>query len=477
MSLEVLISSVMKYNQDLADITMIRKAYQMADKFHAGQKRKSGEPYIIHPLAVAGILAELEADANTIVGALLHDTLEDTALTKDELAREFSPYIAMLVDGVTKIDKMNFSSTDEEVASNTRKLLCGIIEDIRIILIKLADRLHNMRTLQFKSPEKQVKISSETMDTFVPIANLLGLQTIKNELEDLCLKFLDPEMYYQLDKKVTKIEADVNDDLYLMLSKIHALLVDNGIPNEIKIRVKSVYGIYKKMQRGNKLNEIHDLLSLKITVDEIMQCYMTFGLIHSVYHPVPEKFKDFIYNPKTNLYRGLHTTVFGEGDRLVQNQIRTPEMARTASLGVAAYWQDPNVVMNDVLRSRLQFFDPLVAINQSANDDQRFLADVRQEILGDKIYVYTPRGDIIQLPAGATAVDFAYKIHTEIGQTITSAIVNGRLVPKNTVLHNHDIVRILTHELEFGPDEDCASQCKTATARNLVLALCAKNAS
>ena len=469
MSLDKLLDNIREYNNNEAELQMINEAYSFAEHLHGDQKRLSGEPYIIHPLAVATTLSEIEADTNTIIAALLHDCLEDTVVKKEDIAHAFNPYVAMLVDGVTKISKINFSSKEDEIAGNTRKLLCGITEDIRIILIKLADRLHNMRTLKYhKNPEKQKENALETMEIFVPIAYYLGCYGIKSELEDLSFKYINPEMYYQLNKKISKIERNTNDDLHLMLNNIESLLNNEGIPNDIKFRVKNIYGIYKRIQRGNKLNEIHDLLSLKIMVNEISDCYLSLGLVHSLYPQVPGRFKDYIYSPKTNMYRSLHTTVFGEGENLVQTQIRTHEMEKIASLGLTVYWQDENIVMNDELRSRFQFFKSLVEINQSTSEDREFVEAIKQEILGTNIYVYTSKGEIIQLPKDSTPIDFAYKIHSDLGNTMAGAIVNGNYVEPTIKLQNKDIVKIIKGELVFGPREEWAAQCKTPLARKKI---------
>ena len=376
MNLEKLLENIKKYNSNEQEIEMIKKAYFYAERLHNGQIRQSGEEYITHPLSVAIILSEIEANTNTIVAALLHDTLEDTDVKKDDISYQFNPHVAMLVDGVTKIGKMNFSSREEEIAGNTRKLLNGITEDIRIILIKLADRLHNMRTLEFKKPDKQKENALETMEIFVPIAYYLGCYSIKSELEDLSFKYINPEMYFELAKKVKKIEETTHDDLHSMLADIHTLLTTNNIPNEVKARTKNIYGIYKRIQQGNKLNEIHDLLALKIIVDNIRNCYAALGDVHSLYTPIHGRMKDYLVQPKTNMYQSLHTTVFGKGENLVQTQIRTFEMDKIATMGLPAYWQDPDVVMNDELKNKFQFFKSLLEINQSTNDNRRFLEEI-----------------------------------------------------------------------------------------------------
>lgn len=333
---EDFIKEVEIYNPE--EVEIITKAYNYAKSLHEGQYRQSGEPYISHPLNVAYILAEMHADKDTVCAGLLHDTLEDTNATKEEIAELFNKDIANLVDGVTKISKMNFSSKKEQNLANTRKIITGITSDVRIIIIKLADRLHNMRTLEFKSEFKQKENSIETMEIFVPLAYLIGTYRIKSELEDILLKYLNPEMYKKIQEKKIRLEEESNPALNEMLQKIENILNNNKIPNEIKIRTKNIYGIYKSLNEGNKLSDIHDLLALKIMVDEIDNCYKALGLIHQEYHPVNSRFKDYICNPKTNMYRSLHTTVFGPEDKLVQTQIITFDMDKVASYGLATYW-------------------------------------------------------------------------------------------------------------------------------------------
>ncbi len=470
MSLEYLLRNVRIYNNNAKDLQTISKAYHYAEKLHSNQKRQSGEPYVIHPLSVAVILSQIEADTNTIVAGLLHDTLEDAGIREADIAHEFNPYVAMLVHGVTKIGNINFSSKEEEIAGNARKLLSGITEDVRIILIKLADRLHNMRTLEFKTPEKQKENALETMEIFVPLAYYLGCYRIKSELEDLSFKYINPLMYFELSKQVKKIEDDTRDDLHSMLSDIHTLLTNNNIHNEIKARTKNIYGIYKKLKNGNKLNEIHDLLALKIMVDDIKNCYLVLGHVHSLYPPVNGRIKDFLVQPKTNMYQSLHTTVFGNGENLVQTQIRTFEMDKIASLGLTAYWQDSYVEMNHELKTRFQFFKSLAEINSYTSDNTSFLTEIKQEILGTNIYVYTPKGEVIELPVGSTAIDFAYKIHTDIGNSMIAAIINGNYATPESELQNKDIVKIITNDMAFGPNIEWIEQCRTIQAKSKIKA-------
>ena len=465
-----LLSKVLEYSPEDAEI--VSKAYDYAATFHEGQLRQSGEPYIIHPLNVAYILADMHADADTICAGLLHDTLEDTNATKEDIAYYFNQNVASLVDGVTKLSKMNFSSKQARNYANTRKIITGITEDVRIIIIKLADRLHNMRTLEFKSEFKQKENAIETMEIFVPLAYYIGAYRIKSELEDLSLRYLKSDTYKRIEEKKISVEQLSEDCLTEMLSKIEMLLSNKNIPNEIKIRTKNIYGIYKRLSEGHKLSDIHDLLALKVMVDDIENCYRTLGVVHSQYPPVNDKFKDYICNPKTNMYQSLHTTVFAPDDRLVQTQIRTFEMDKVASFGLTAYWDlkkcDARDAMQDELKQKFQFFKSLTEINSMFGDNQEFVAQVKSELFADKVYVYTTKGNIIELPKGATVIDFAYKIHTDIGNTMVGAFVNDEFVPVDYVLHNKDRVRIVTNDFSFGPREDWINKVQTSLAQRKI---------
>ena len=468
--LQDLIDKLNEYNRE--EVEVIKKAYEYAKKLHDGQYRQSGEPYINHPLNVAYILADMHADRDTICAGLLHDVLEDTEITKEDIAHDFNQNVANLVDGVTKLSKMNFSSKQEQNLANTRKIITGITEDVRIIIIKLADRLHNMRTLQFKSEFKQKENALETMEIFVPLAYYIGAYRIKSELEDLSLRYLKPDMYKKIEERKLKIEEDSNSCLQEMLLKIQVMLNDKNIPNEIKVRTKNIYGIYKRLSEGQKLADIHDLLALKIMVDEVANCYYALGMIHQEYHPINNKFKDYICNPKTNMYQSLHTTVFGPDDRLVQTQIRTFEMDKVASFGLTAYWDvekgNARDVMQEDLKSKFQFFKSLTEINSMFGDNQQFVNQVKCELFSDKVYVYTTSGETIELPKGATPIDFAYKIHTDIGNTMVGVFVNDEYVPIDYVLKNKDRVRIVTDDLSYGPREDWIEKAQTSHARRKI---------
>ena len=470
MTLNVLIGKLNEYNPE--EIEKVKKAYEYASILHSGQFRQSGEPYIIHPLNVACILADMHADGDTICAGLLHDTLEDTNITKEEIAHDFNENIANLVDGVTKLAKMNFSSKQAQNYANTRKIITSITDDVRIIIIKLADRLHNMQTLQFKSEFKQKENSLETMDIFVPLAYYIGAYRIKSQLEDLSLQYLYPDKYKRIEEIKSKIELESKSCLQEMLQTINLILSDKNIPHEIKVRTKNIYGIYKRMEQGHKLADIHDLLSLKIMVDDIDNCYRTLRLIHFEYHPVNDKFKDYICNPKTNMYRSLHTTVFGEEERLVQTQIRTFDMDKIASFGLTAYWDiskgNARYIMQEDLKNKYQFFKSLIEINRVFSDNQDFVRQVKSELFSDRIYVYTTKGDIIELPKGSTIIDFAYSIGPDVGNTMVSAIVNDRVVEPDYVLKSKDRVRIITDTLSYGPREDWLDKAVTTQAKRLI---------
>lgn len=470
LTIDDLLLKIALYNSE--EIEIIKKAYCYAEELHKGQKRQSGEEYITHPLNVAYILASMHADRDTVCAGLLHDTLEDTNITKEDIASIFNKDVANLVDGVTKISKMNFSSKQDQVLANTRKIITSITEDVRIVIIKLADRLHNMRTLGFKSEFKQKENAMETMDIFVPLAYYIGAYRIKSELEDLSFQYLYPDKYKKIEDIKLRIEDDSKHCLEEMLQTINGVLSDKDIPHEIKVRTKNIYGIYKRMEQGHKLLDIHDLLSLKIMVDTIANCYQTLGLIHSKYHPINDKFKDYIYNPKTNMYRSLHTTVFGEDDRLVQTQIRTFDMDKVASFGLTAYFDinkgEARNVMQADLKDKYQFFKSLVEINSVFADNMEFVNQVKRELFTDKVYVYTPKGEVVELPKGSTAIDFAYKIHSNIGNTMVSAIVNEKLVKADHVLQNKDRVKIITDILSYGPREEWLDKVKTTKAKRKI---------
>lgn len=470
LTIDNLLEVVKDYNPEEEGI--IRKAYNYAENLHSGQKRQSGEPYIIHPLNVAYILAEMHADRDTLCAGLLHDTLEDTHITKEDISHDFNPEIAFLVDGVTKISKLNFSTKQDQNYANTRKIITSITNDVRIIIIKLADRLHNMRTLEYKTEFKQKENSLETMDIFVPLAYYIGAYRIKSELEDLSFRYLKPDMYMNLLEKNRKLEEDNKIYLEEMLYKIKNILEDNNIPNEIKVRTKNIYGIYKRLNEGNKLSDIHDLFSLKIMVDEIDNCYRGLRYVHSLYHPINSKFKDYICNPKTNMYSSLHTTVFGPEGRLVQTQIRTFDMDKIASFGLTAYFDinkgEARKLMQEDLKKKYQFFKSLVEINSVFADNQEFVNQIKNELFSDKVYIYGTDGNIVELPKGSTIIDYAFNLDSDIGNTMVGAIVNDEYKDVGYILKNNDRVRIISDDLSFGPREEWINKAITTKAKKRI---------
>ena len=467
-----LLSKVAEYN--IEGLEMVKKAYYYAEELHKGQKRQSGEDYITHPLNVAYTLAEMYADTDTLCAALLHDTLEDTKITKEQIAIDFNNDVANLVDGVTKISRMNFATKQEQNLANTRKIITSITNDVRIIIIKLADRLHNMRTLQFKSEFKQKENAKETLLLYVPLADRLGMHIIKSELEDLSLKYYNSDAYQRVRDIRMKIDEDTKQCREEMLQTINKVLTDANIPHELKIRTKNIYGIYKRLEQGQKLSDIHDLLALKILVDNVAKCYPTLGLVHEEYFPVNNRFKDYIANPKTNLYSSLHTTVFGAEGRLVQIQIRTFEKEKIASYGLTAFWNinkgNARNIMQENLKNKYQFFESLVEIDQTFANNQEFVEHIQQELLSQRVYVYTNKGEIMELPSGSTAIDLAYKIHTDIGNKMVGATVNDKLVECGHTLHNKDRVKIITDEQSSGPNIGWLDIVKTTKAKRQIKA-------
>lgn len=468
-TIEELIDSIEKYNPMI--IPDVLKAYQYAKKLHSGQKRESGEEYITHPLTVAYTLSLMKADKNTLCAALLHDTIEDTEIEKEDIARDFNPEVAELVDGVTKLSKMNFSNKQDRNYANTRKIITSVTKDARVILIKLADRLHNMRTLGFKKDYKQKEISIETMEIFVPLAYNLGVYQLKCELEDLSLKYLLPDEYKRVSDETQELLLSSKTILEDMAHKISILLNRNDIPNEIKIRIRNIYGIYRKRHDGQAIRNIHDLLALKVIVDEVSDCYTSLGYVHSLYKPINSKFKDYICNPKTNMYQCLHTTVFGPDNMLVQAQIRTLQMDIIDSYGVAAYWdfdgENASKRMLEVVEEKSQFFKSLVEIDEQYEDNKSFIEQVKKELFSGNVYVYTTEGKVLQLPVGSTPVDFAYRLDPMNASRMAQAIVNDRQVADDYILQNKDRVRILTTRTGF-PKKEWEDKVKTTRALALI---------
>lgn len=471
-TIEDLINKVRTYIDNEKDIELIKKAYDYASCKHFGQKRITGDDYIIHPLNVALILTDNNADTYTICAGLLHDVLEDSDATYEEMEKLFGKEITSLVDGVTKINKINFNSISEQMAANQRKILVGLSNDVRVIIIKLADRLHNMRTLYVLPEEKQKRKAKETLEILTPVAHRLGIYKLKSELEDLSLRYLKPDAYYDVVEKLNlkKTERDVS--VSKMMQEVSTLLNEHKINHEIKGRSKSIYSIYQKLNKGKKFNDIYDLLALRVLVNTEQECYLALGLIHSKYKPVPKRFKDYIAMPKTNLYQSLHTTIFGIDGELFEIQIRTYEMNKIAEYGIASHWsykEHTDGKIKDAMEQKLQIFRSIIELNDEATSSEEFINDVRHDVLtNDSIFVYTPKGDVIELPENSTPVDFAYKVHSEVGNKMVGAIVNDNIVPLDYKLKTGDIIKINTNNSAKGPNKDWLNFVVTAQARNRI---------
>lgn len=468
-SLETLINTVSRYN--LYGIDKIKKAYEYAKIKHTGQYRESGEEYITHPLAVAIILARLNADTDTICAGLLHDVIEDTNTTQEDIAAEFGQSVATLVMGVTNLTKLSISDKNRLDIANLRKLMLGMARDVRILIIKLADRLHNMMTLQYKkNPLKQQKKSLETLDIYVPIAENLGLYNVKTDLEDKCFMFLKPDEYKRTSEKRDNYLRATASLVQEVSEKVSTILTSSEIPNTIKFRLKSVYGIYKS--KGN-LEDIHDLLAFKIILDNIEDCYLSLRYIHGEYKPISGCFHDYIACPKPNHYQGLHTTVLSPDSRLMQMQMKTAQMEKVGEYGITDYWHGDDETgfkrMQDALEAEYPFFKSVIEANKLANSNAEFINLIKSEIFAEKVSVLTKEGKIIDdLTKGSTVVDFAYRIHSEIGNHMIVAIVNGKPVSFDYQLKDNDQVRIITDEFAEGPTKEWLEFAKTARARKKI---------
>ena len=472
LTFDELFTKVSSYIKNKGDKKMITKAYLYAFEKHFGQKRHTGEDYIVHPLNVAYILAEINADYQTICAALLHDTIEDCGVTVEDLATEFSLEIANLVNGVTKINRLNFNGDNEALLANHRKILVGLTEDVRVIIIKLADRLHNMRTLWVLSERSQKENSKETLEILVPIAHRLGMNKIKSELEDLSLRYSKPDVYFSIVEKLNQSKLERNANVELMMENITSLLNSHGIKHKIKGRAKSIYSIYKKLDTGRRFSDIYDLLALRVFVDREQDCYQALGIIHSKYRPIPKRFKDYIAMPKENGYQSLHTTVFGENGQLYEIQIRTYEMDQVAEHGVASHWsykEKGKTIMQSAMEEKLQFFRNIMELSQESENDELFVNSVKEDVLKSIIYVFTPKGDVIELPNGSTPIDFAYRVHSKVGDSMIGAIVNNNIVPLDYKLQDNDIVKINTNKNSL-PSREWISMAYTAQAKNKIKA-------
>ena len=452
-----------------ADGELIRKAYDFTARVHQGQMRLSGEPYLIHPVAVADVIAELKLDVPSIVGALLHDTVEDTLVTLDEIKNLFGKEIAALVDGVTKLGKPNFSTHEEKQAENFRKMLLAMGKDVRVILIKLADRVHNMRTLDYLPRQKQIVTAQETLDIYAPLSHRLGIAWIKTELEDLALKHLHPEIYYQLKRNVAKKKTDREKYIDEVSSIITKKLEAEGIEAEVSGRPKHFYSIYQKMESQNLLyDQIYDLVGFRILVDTARECYETLGVVHEQWRPVPGRFKDYIALPKPNMYQSLHTSVIGPYGERIEIQIRTHEMHRVAEEGIAAHWRykdGEDFQVSDF--RRFAWLRQLLEWQENLQDPQEFLHSLKEDLFSTSLYVFTPKGDLLHFPKGATVIDFAYRIHTEVGQRCSGARVNGQLVSLRYILRSGDTVEIITTPQQ-APTRDWLKWVKTPRAKSKI---------
>lgn len=467
-SFDELLHLVSRYN--LSGVDKITKAYEFAKEKHAGQYRESGEEYITHPLAVAIILAKLNADTATICAGLLHDTIEDTATTREDIIAEFGENVATLVMGVTNLTKLSISDKNMLDIANLRKLMLGITRDVRILIIKLADRLHNMMTLQYKkNPIKQQKKSLETLDIYVPIAENLGLYNVKVELEDKCFMFLKPDEYQRTSDIRNTYLQDVASLIQEVIDKTTKILMANKIPNTIKFQLKSIYGIYKS---HSSLDSIHDLLAFKIILDSIDACYLSLRYVHKEYKPISPYFRDYIAVPKPNHYQALHTTVIGPESRLMQMQMKTAQMEKVAQYGITDYWhgdEKSNFDMQEAIENEYPFFKSVIEANKLANSNTEFINLIRSEIFAEKVSVLTMDGKIIDdLAKGSTVIDFAYRIHSEIGNQMVVALVNGKVVSLDYVLEDNDKVRIITDENATGPTKEWLNYAKTARARKKI---------
>ena len=471
-----LINSVLKYHPS-TDISMIEKAYKVASEAHEGQKRKSGEPYIIHPLCVAIILADLELDKETIVAGLLHDAVEDTWMTYEEVEKEFGSEVALLVDGVTKLGQLSYSADKVEVqAENLRKMFLAMAKDIRVILIKLADRLHNMRTLKYIRPEKQQEKARETMDIYAPIAMRLGISKIKVELDDLSLKYLKPDVYYDLVHKVALRKSEREQFVGAIVKEVKKHMDDANIKAQVDGRVKHFFSIYKKMVNQDKtIDQIYDLFAVRILVDTVKDCYAALGVIHEMYKPIPGRFKDYIAMPKPNMYQSLHTTLIGPNGQPFEIQIRTYEMHRTAEYGIAAHWKykessDGKAPVGKSEEEKLNWLRQILEWQRDMSDNKEFMSLLKNDLdlFADSVYCFTPQGDVKTLPSGSTPVDFAYSVHSAVGNKMVGARVNGKLVPIEYEIKNGDRIEIITSQNSQGPSRDWLKLVKSTQAKNKI---------
>lgn len=470
-TLDDLLNKAKEYVDKKEDLELIEKAYSFASKAHAGQLRLTGAPYMLHPLNVAYILTEIYADSETLATALLHDVINFASVTLDMVEDEFGKNIRELVDGISRINKLSLSADSEALASYHKKILVGLSGDVRIIILKIADRLHNMRTLWAIPEKKQKEKAKETLEILVPIAHRLGINHIKSEMEDLCLKYLKPDVYNDILEKLSESRTELDKSVKEMMDSISKILTDNGIVHEMKGRTKSVYSIYNKLQKGKTFNQIYDILALRYFVNTEQECYLALGLIHAKYKPVPKRFKDYIARPKPNGYQSLHTTVFGVNGKLFEVQIRTYEMDKVAEYGFASHWSYKEHGVNKVndMELKLKSFRSVIELNEQQVESKEFVDTVKNEVFNpSNIYVYTPKGDVFELPIGSTPIDFAYRVHTSVGHQMVGAIVNDNIVPLDYKLKDGDIVKINTNKNSKGPSQEWLNIAFTTSAKNKI---------
>ena len=476
-TLDDLIEKAKVYIKSDEDIELIKKAYLFASKAHAGQLRLTGDDYMLHPLNVALILTEIYADAQTLSAALLHDVINFANVTIEEIEKEFGPEMKALVDGISRINKLSLSADNEALVSYHKKILVGLSGDVRIIILKIADRLHNMRTLWAIPENKRKEKAKETLEILVPIAHRLGINHIKSELEDLSLKYWKPDVYNDILEKLSESRAELDKSVDKMMESVSKILDENNIPHEMKGRSKSVYSIYNKLQKGKTFNEIYDILALRYFVNTVSDCYLALGAIHAKYKPMPKRFKDYIARPKANGYQSLHTTVFGVDGKLFEIQIRTYDMDKVAEYGVASHWSYKEHGINKVndMELKLKSFRTVIELNEQQVEGEEFVNTVKNEVFNPtNIYVYTPKGDVFELPIGSTPIDFAYRVHTSVGHQMVGAIVNGNIVPLDYKLKDGDIVKINTNKNSKGPSQEWINICFTTSAKNKIKAFFSK---